>query len=285
MSWRDALVLALCRWGARPALALPVPWRWHRRVMQAVVSHRRSLPDIKVIQTRIGGVPARIFASPQARGTLLWLHGGGFVLGSSLTYAHLAKTLAHLSGRRVVVPDYRLAPEHPFPAAPDDCVTVARALRAEGSFALAGDSAGGTLALVTLAALLRDGTPPERLILVSPAVDLDPDRPMPPAPHEALLPLRMLRRVQREYVARADPRNPALSPIHADFAGAPPTLIQCAVGELLEGDADAIAEHLRAGGAEVTIEKERGVPHTWHLFVGLSPKADRAVARLADFLR
>ena len=285
MTWRDGAVLAACRWGLRPALALPVPWTWHRRAMALVAPRRATRQDVRVETAAIAGIPARVFAPPAPRGTLLWLHGGGFVLGSSQTYAPLAATLAHLTGRRVIVPDYRLAPEHPFPAAPDDCLAVARAVAAEGPFALGGDSAGGTLALATLATLLADGTPPERLILVSPAVDLDPARPMPPDRREALLPVGMLRRVQRDYIGPADPRDPRLSPIHARFDGAPPALIQCARGELLEHDAEAIADRLRAAGTAVALEPESGVPHTWHLFTGLSPKADAALARIAEFLR
>ena len=220
-----------------------------------------------------------------ATGSLLWLHGGGFVLGSAHSYARLALALAQRSGRRVILPEYRLAPEHPFPAGPDDCIAVARDLIAEGPLALGGDSAGGTLALTTLADLLADGTPPERVVLVSPAVDLDPSRQTPDTRGEMIFPLALLHRVARDYVGCADPRNPRVSPIHAVFDNSPPVLIQCATGEVLEADTDAIAEHLVRAGVSVEVQKTDGVPHVWQLFVGRTPKADHAVDAMAAFLR
>ncbi len=286
MSWRAFAVVQTCRWGVRPMLALPIPWRVHRRLFALAAPPASAMRGVTVERVAVAGVPGRSVAPEAgASGTLLWLHGGGFVLGSSGgAYAAFAATLARATGRRVVMPDYRLAPEHPFPAAPDDALAVARALAAEGPFALGGDSAGGTLALATLAALVADGAPPERVVLASPAVDLDPARVVPARHAEMMLPVSMLRRVARDYAGIADPRDPRLSPIHAEYRGAPPVLVQAATGEILEGDAHAIAARLRAAGVDVRLHLEPGMPHVWQLFAGRLPAADRAVAEIAAFL-
>lgn len=284
MSWRDTALALAARGVAKPLLSLPLPWHVHRRALR-FAEQQRPDEDITFVTTEIAGVPCGIVTPRTHHGTLLWLHGGGFVLGSARSYLPLASALARQSGRRVILPDYRLAPEHPFPAAPDDCLAVARELATQGPFALGGDSAGGCLAAAVLADLLRDGTPPTRLVLASPAADLDPARPTPDMRGEILFPKSLLYRMAGEYAGTADPLDPRLSPIHGSYPGAPPTLIQCARGEVLEGDADALADCFRAGGGSVEVEKTDGVPHDWQLFVGHTPKADRAVVRMTDFLR
>lgn len=283
MTWRDRALALVSRGVVKQVLRLPLPWSVHRRALD-LFAPPLPLPGLDYARTEIAGVPCGIVTPPKVRGTLLWLHGGGFVLGTDRAYLNLCGALARAAGLRVILPNYRLAPEHPFPAGPEDCRAVARAVAAKGPFSLAGDSAGGCLALVTLADLLRDGTPPTHLLLASPAVDLDPDRPIPDMRGERLFPLSLLYRVGRDYAGHADPKDPRVSPIHAEFPGAPPTLIQCAKGEVLEGDTDAIADRLRAGGAPVEVQKTCGVPHVWQLFAGRTPKADRAVARMAAFL-
>lgn len=285
MSWRDRALVVVCRGIVKPALTLPLPWALHRQAFRLVMPRAPRADGVTVTTRIIAGVPCHVFSPTDAAGSLLWLHGGGFVLGSARSYALFALALAQRSGRRVIMPDYRLAPEHPFPAGPDDCIAVARELMKEGPFALGGDSAGGTLALTTLADLLSDGTPPERVILASPAVDLDPARPIPDARGEMIFPIALLHRVAREYAGDADPKDPRVSPIHAAFDSAPPILIQCASGEVLEADSDAIARRLIDAGAHVEVQKTEGVPHVWQLFVGRTPKADRAVDAMATFLR
>ncbi|SDY90751.1 Acetyl esterase/lipase [Jannaschia faecimaris] len=284
MTWRDKVLALTSRAIVKQVLRLPLPWSVHRQAFRLVA------PPLPVRGATFGmkdiaGVPCGMVTPTVVEGTLLWLHGGGFVLGSARSYVGLAAALARQSGYRVILPNYRLAPKHPFPAAPDDCLAVARVVASEGPFALGGDSAGGCLATVILSDLLRDGTPPRRLILASPVVDLDPERAVPDMSGELLFPLSILYRVARDYTRHADPKDPRVSPIYANVTGAPPTLIQCARGELLEGDTDALAARLRDGGADVTVQKTSGVPHVWQIFVDRTPKADRAVRRMADFLR
>ncbi|CTQ32907.1 alpha/beta hydrolase [Jannaschia rubra] len=284
MTWRDRALVALCRRLVKPALAVPVPWPVLRQAFHLVAPPTSGDCDVRMDRSDIAGVSCGVFTPRDAEGILVWLHGGGFILGSSRSYAGLARALARRTGRRVIVPDYRLAPENPFPAGHDDCIAVVRGIAAGGPFALGGDSAGGTLALTTLAALLPERAGPERLILASPAVDLNPGRPAPDGRDDILFPIATLRRIARTYVAENDPSDPRISPIHARFDGAPPVLIQCAEGEILEEDADLIAERLRSFGAAVEMQKTGGVPHVWQLFADRTPKADSAVAAMAEFL-
>ncbi|MCK0166313.1 alpha/beta hydrolase [Jannaschia sp. S6380] len=285
LTWRDRVLAAATRHVLRPILALPIPWQVHRvgfSLFAPDPPSRNLLPEVAV---DIAGVPG-IAVAPSARGgTLLWLHGGGFVLGSPQGYRALAHGLACRTGMRVIVPAYRKAPEHPFPAGLEDALAVARALAAAGPFALGGDSAGGTLALAVCAELLSGGKCPTQMALASPAADLDPNRTLPAGVDEMLLAEPLLRRMVADYLGGADPRDPRVSPIHADFTGAPPTFLQVARAELLEWDADAIAARLRAGGAPVRVEKVAGVPHDFQLFVDRVPAATAAVDRMAAFLR
>jgi acetyl esterase/lipase len=184
-----------------------------------------------------------------------------------------------------VLPRYRLAPEHPFPAAHEDATNVALHVAGRGDAWLGGDSAGGNLALGACAEMLARGMRPKGLLLVSPAPDLDLDRDPPEGSDEMLLPFGMLRRAVAAYLGPADATDPRVSPLHAAFPDPPPTLIQLAAGEVMEPDIDKLAEHLRAQGGRVRVEKARGLPHDYQVMTGLSPAADRAVDRLAAFLR
>lgn len=280
---RDRLVALAARYGARPVLALPLPWTLFRRGMALASPGLRGPSPCAEAETRIGGVPCLTVTPPQARGTVLWLHGGGFVVGSPDNYRRLAHRLARRGRAAVVLPRYRLAPEHPFPAALDDALAVAGAL--DGAVWLGGDSAGGNLALGVCADWLARGRRPRGMLLVSPAPDLDVAREAPAGASEMLLSQSMLRRVVSDYLGAADPRDPRASPLRAAFPDPPPTLIQAAAGEVLEGDIDALARHLRRQGGVVRVEKARGLPHDYQVLTGLSPAADRAVDRLAAFVR
>ena len=285
LDWRDRLIALGARAFIKPVFALPIAWTTHRRIADFHALRHRGTPGVHVTREEVAGIACRV-ATPDVNDgaePLIWLHGGGFVMCSPNTHAPLLDALALASGRRVVAPAYRLAPEHPFPAGLEDALAVVRALE---PCALGGDSAGANLALGVTAALMTEGRPPERLVLIGPPVDLDPARTPPPGCDEMVLPFSAVRRIFAAYLTPgADPRDPRLSPIHADWTGAPPTLIHAARGELLEGDARALAAKMRAAGVEVALEVWDGVPHDWHMAAGHSPAADRAVARIGDFLR
>ena len=279
----DRYRAAAARWVDRPVLALPLPIRAHRALFEAQARLNARAPALDVRWETVAGVRCRVATPPRAARRLLYLHGGGFVIGSPGAYAGLTDRLARMAGAEVVAPDYRLAPEHPFPAPVDDCVAVARAM--EGPFHLAGDSAGGALALAVLQDLCARGTPPLSVALISPAVDLDAGRPTPEDHDEMLLPERFLRRCVAAYAGGADPADPRLSPIHGRYPGCPPVHVELSAREVLEGDGLAIAERLRAEGAEVAVARTGGVPHVFHLAAGRSPEAERGLRRIARALR
>lgn len=223
---------------------------------------------------------------------LLYLHGGGYVLGSLNTHRSLVGSLAQRCGLNVLTINYRKAPDHPFPAALDDAKRAYRWLRRQGHAAadivVAGDSAGGGLALALLLALRDAGEPmPAAGIGLSPWTDLD-------------LPITALRRVAREegllfealqmrtwgplYAHKTPLAHPLLSPARADLHGLPPLLIQISTAEVLYDDVVKFADKARAAGVAVTLQPFEGLVHWWHLFWRIVPEARQALDQVAVFL-
>ncbi len=222
--------------------------------------------------------------------TLLYLHGGGYTTGSPATHRALTGHLAARCDARVFAADYRLAPEHPFPAAVDDAVAAWRGLQGQDpdarGIAIAGDSAGGGLAVATALRLRDLGEPmPRALVLFSPWVDLALERLSPAPPGEVMLTLPWVRECAIGYAAGTDPRHPLISPIGADLAGLPPTLIQVGTDELLLPDSRRLHACLQAAGAESRLQE---FPGRWHVFqanAGVLADADRALEAVGRFLR
>lgn len=285
---RDRATAHGARLFVKPSLALPLPWVWHRAVFGLAGRLRPMAPGITCKPVTLGGRPGLVFSSRAPERRLMWVHGGGFCVGSPRTYAGLLSHLAKAANAVVIAPSYRLAPEHPFPAAPDDveaALAEAELMHTElGPLSLGGDSAGGCLVLGAMAGGLARGQGYGALLLASSAGLIDVDRPVPPA-DDQLFPVSILRRIARDYARGHDPADPRLSPVHADLTGAPPVLIHCAKGELLEEDTDLITAHLREAGCDVTVEKAVRTVHAWHFMAGSLPVADLAVKRMADFLR
>lgn len=273
---------AFARYVQRPALALVAHQPTMRGVfeVQAALTYRR-MRDVTRVRARYGGVdgleirPHGVIGPP----SLLYLHGGGFTIGSARTHQWLVARIAHGAGRVAFVPDYRLAPKHPFPAAVDDAEAAFEALSAEGPVCVAGDSAGGCLALG-----LCGTHKPESAALLSPVVDLSGDTKSETSAdfsREMLLPRRWITRALRLYLDGADAQDPRASPIKHDLSNAPPMLIQCAGGEMLEAHARRLAEVVPHARLSVT----ENVAHVWQLNAGWMPEADAAVAEIAAFLR
>lgn len=223
------------------------------------------------------------------RGTVLYLHGGAYCVGSPATHRAITSHLARRTSARIFVADYRLAPEHPFPAAVDDAVAACRALLRDGGsprrIAIIGDSAGGGLALATALRLRDLGEPlPAALVLFSPWVDLGtPDRGVEP-PGEAMLSRAWTAECARLYLGGRDSKDPLASPINGDLRGLPPTLVQVGQDELLLPDARRLHSALAAAGVPVELQE---YPRRWHVFqvnAGVLADADRALESVARFL-
>ena len=245
-------------------------------------------------ETRAGDVPAewvRAAASDEAR-TLLYLHGGGYVVGSPRTHRALAARIADASGARALVIDYRMGPEHPHPAAVDDAVAAWRWLLDQGADParafIAGDSAGGGLTMATLLALRDAGAPlPATAVCLSPWVDLEcvGDSMTSRADQDAMVQRRGLLEMAAHYLGGASPRTPTASPLHADLSDLPPLLIQVGTAETLLDDSTRLAERARAAGVDVTLEPWDEMIHVWQIFAGMLPEADQAIAGIGEFVR
>jgi acetyl esterase/lipase len=238
------------------------------------------------------GVAGEFVATPTSRPDrhVLFLHGGGYVTGSPALYRHFTWRIATTARARVLAIDYRLAPEHPFPAALDDAVAAYRWLLAGTAqpqrTAVMGDSAGGGLALALLLRLRDDELDlPAAAIAMSPWTDLALTGASLSlnAKSDPMLNAADARLFADCYLAGADPRNPYASPLYGNPAGLPPTLIQVGSDEILHDDASRMAENLRAAGCRVQIEVWPRMPHGWHLFAPVLPEARKAIAHIGAF--
>jgi epsilon-lactone hydrolase len=249
--------------------------------------------DVVVTEVTAGGVPAHWLAAPGADAgrVLLFLHGGGYEFGPLRSDGELAARLGRASGVRVLFPEYRLAPEQPFPAAIDDVLAAWRWLRTDrdlstGSMAVAGDSAGGGLAVALLAATRDAGEAlPAAAVLLSPTVDLTSSGASMTAraDQDPISTPPMLRQFASDYLAGNDPKDPLASPLFASLSGLPPLLIQVGTADLLLSDSERLARAAEAG-VDVTLEIGEGLPHVYQLMLG-TPEAAEATERIGKFLR
>jgi monoterpene epsilon-lactone hydrolase len=250
--------------------------------------------DVLVSEVTAGGVTSHWLDTPgvDSDRVLLFLHGGGYQFGSLLSDGELAARLGRAGGMRVLFPEYRLAPEHPFPAAIDDVLAAWRWLRTDQhvsarSLVVAGDSAGGGLTVALLVATRDAGDAlPAAAVLMSPTVDLtssgtsmtdrvDQDPISTPA---------LLRQLASDYLAGADPETPLASPLFASLSGLPPVLIQVGTADLLLSDSERLAQAATEAGVEVRLEIGDGLPHVYQLMLG-TPEAAEATQRIGKFLR
>lgn len=241
-----------------------------------------------------GGVAAEWVNAPDADAdhVLLWLHGGGYCLGSLGTIRNLAGRLSVVSGSFVLTADYRLAPEHRFPAAVDDALEVYRWLLQHGTdptrMAIGGDSAGGGLTVATLVALRDRGEPlPAAAVCLSPWVDMACEAPSftTNGATDPIVDQPGIKDLAAHYLGPdGDPTHPLASPIHADLSGLPPMLIHVAGAETLLDDGKELARRAEEAGVDVTLEVWEDMLHVWHFFDGL-PEAEQALARVGDFVR
>jgi acetyl esterase/lipase len=248
---------------------------------------------ICVESTTLGGIRTERLRTAHVNETkaILYIHGGGFVAGVPGNHRPLTWRLADKVNVPVYVIDYRLAPEHPFPAALDDCVTAYRALLDKGiaakSIIIAGDSAGGNLTLVTALKLKALGLEqPAALICLSPATDMDGfESRRSNTSSDAMFVAEMFPSLPPHYCPGQDPYDPFISPWRGDVSGLPPTLIQCSAIEMLRDDSVYMADKMKQAGVDVTLEIWPNVFHVWHVMADILPEGRRAIDKIAAFAR
>ena len=251
--------------------------------------------DSKLESVDAGGVPAAWMITPEVAKdrAILYLHGGGYVEGSITSHQDLAQRISKVSKARVLILDYRLAPEHPFPAALEDSVCAYEWLiNSEGynpqNLIIAGDSAGGGLTIATLLKLRDQGVPlPAAAVCLSPWTDLaltgesmklklheDPFVSPDGLMFDAVL-----------YLGKTDPKNPYASPLYADFNGLPPLCIQVGSAEILLDDATRLAKRAKEAGVEVQLDIWENMIHVFQAFAVMAPEGTDGIDKIGEFIK
>ena len=250
--------------------------------------------DTKTIQLDAGGVTAFRVTRPASRDGhhVIYLHGGMYVFGSISHYRDFLWRIAEATQAQILWIDYRLAPEHPFPAALDDVVAAYRWLLAGGAdprrITIMGDSSGGALAFATMIRLRDEGVAlPAAIVSLSPWTDLAMTGASSQFNAEAdpMLNTEQLRYTAECYLAGADPRSPYASPLYGDPTGWPRSLIQVGGDEILLDDAVRMAQKMRAAGSNVELQVWPHMPHVWQLFARFLPEGRRAIEQIGAFVR
>jgi monoterpene epsilon-lactone hydrolase len=265
-----------------------------RPLLDQMLTSQPLPEDVRTTPGDLGGIPVIFIdiADVEPRGTLLHIHGGGFALGSAAGSVGLASDLARRTGMRAVSVDYRLAPEHPYPAALDDVTAAYRALLEQAGNAdhivVSGESAGGNLAIeLLIAGKAEDLTMPAAALLLSPMTDLTVSGSSyaGKAHADPAISERAIRTRVADYLAGTDPADPLVSPIFADLSGLPPLLIQAGSHEVLLDDATRLAAKAAADDVAVILDITPGVPHVFQAFAALLDEGDAALNRIARFVK
>lgn len=263
------------------------------RVDEMIARYARTPSFVDVRHVDAGGVDAEWVRVPKSDKTkvLMYLHGGAYFFGSPDTHRNLVWRLASKAKCRVLCVNYRLAPEHPYPAAVEDAYSVYNWLLAQGfdpgSIAIAGDSAGGGLTFATLTKLRDEGVPlPSCAVGLSPWTDLAVTGPSmrTNARRDPMFDPGAVPRAVDLYLQGADPYDPYASPLYADPTGFPPTLIQVGSTEILLDDSRRMAHNFREAGVDVNLRVYQGVPHVWQVMTPIIPEARMAVKEIGGFL-
>ena len=243
----------------------------------------------------IGGIPGEWISAPEAQRdrAVLYLHGGGYIIGSINSHRDVCERLSRSAKARVLAINYRLGPEHPFPAGIDDAVAAYRWLLKQPGLsakriAIAGDSAGGGLATSTLLALKQAGDPmPGCATLMSPWVDLElsGDSMDSKGEDDPMVKKAMLAAMTAAYVPTGDLRNPLISPLTTDLMGLPPLMIHVGMREVLLDDSVRLAERAKAAGVEVEFKSWEGQVHVFQIFASGVKDGDTSLQELGAFIR
>lgn len=250
--------------------------------------------DVRFDPVSAGSVPAEWMIPPGASSehSILYLHGGGYVVGAPKDYREMVPRIARAAQARALFADYRLAPEHPHPAAVEDAVAAYRWLLANGArpggIVVAGDSAGGGLTVAALVALRDQGVPlPAAGVCLSPWVDLEMTGESMDANAAAdpLVKKELVAGMAAAYLAGQDARTPLASPLYADLQGLPPLLILVGTSETLLDDARRLAERAKAAGVDVTYEPWSEMIHVWQWLGSILPEARQSIDRIGEFIK
>jgi len=278
------------RFGSIPLLG-SIPWL--RKAAGAGAKHIQVPKEIHWASLDAGGVRCEWMTPPNAPtdAVLLYLHGGGGVLG---LYNSSRKMIGHIAmacNLRTLIPDYRLAPEHPFPAGMNDCVSAYLWLLSEGfephRIVIAGDSIGGYLTICTLLVLRGEGVPrPAAAVCISPNTDLtcSGKSMRTNALRDALLSPKFARTMAHHYIGGSDLNDPYISPLLAQLLGLPPFLVQAGAYEILLDDSRRFSEKAKAAGVNLTLEIWPRMWHDWHSCVPDLPEANQAIKHIAEFV-
>jgi acetyl esterase/lipase len=267
------------------------------KAMRAVMEGMTAFPsagETRCTPVNAGGVPAEWIAASGAADdrVILYLHGGGYVMGSIATHREMAARLSKAARARALVIDYRLAPEHPFPAAVDDAVAAYRWLLSQNikpsRIVVAGDSAGGGLTLATLVALRDAKAPlPAAGVCISPWTDMEGtgDSMVTRAKADPVVQKQGLLGMAQLYLGGKDPKSPLAAPLYANLEGLPPLLIQVGDAETLLDDATRVAEKAKRAGVTVDLEVWPEMPHVWHLFAPFLPEGQQAIDKIGQYVQ
>ena len=288
------LVMAAMRAERDARAGRPPPTVAEERASYGLIADIWPVPhDVSIMSVEVAGRPAEWVAAPGAGHgrAVLYLHGGGYVIGSLATHRDLASRVSRSSASRVLLPDYRRAPEHQFPAALEDALGAFRWLLSQGCdprrLAIAGDSAGGGLALATLVRLRDAGDPlPAAAVCLSPWTDLalSGDSMQSRAIADPAVDRATLQRWADYYLAGANARQPLASPLYADLSGLPPVLLLVGTAEVLLDDTVRVAQRLAAAGVEVVCEQWPDLGHVFAAYA-TTPEAAEAAVLIGTFLR
>lgn len=265
-----------------------------RAAMEAATAAFPVPDEAQITPVEANGVPGEWVEMPGAAAdrAILYLHGGGYVIGSPKTHRALTTKLAEAAGTKLLAIDYRMGPEDPCPAAIEDAVAAYRHLLDQGyapaRLAISGDSAGGGLTMATLVALRDQGLPlPAAGAPISPWVDLTGDSATMETRADAdpMVQREGLRQMAAHYLGGRDPKDPEASPLFADLAGLPPLLVQVGDHETLLDDSRSLAEKAKAAGVEVDLEVWPEMIHVWHMFHFMLPEGTQALDKIGAFLQ
>ena len=251
--------------------------------------------DVKCEPVNVGGIPAEWITTPGSNNNqvILYFHGGGFVAGSIKTHRDLVSRISRVSKARILIIDYRLAPEHPFPAGLDDCVSAYKWLINDEKIApeniiVAGDSAGGGLTIGLFGKLKEENIPfPAAGVCLSPGTDatMSGESYRTKVELDPFLSPEICEFMMKQYLGDTDPRSPYLSVLTADLQGFPPLLIQVGSSEVLLSDSILLAERAKSFGVDVKLEIWDDMIHVFQAFAAFAPESREAIEKIGEFTR